>query len=62
MYESKLKNINAEMFKNKSAKFTKNAILKIPKILKNLKESNEIKTRKSKKSMKLKKNYIKNKI
>ena len=58
MYESKLKDKNEEKFKNKSAKFTKNSILKTPKILTNLKESNE----KNKKYMKSKKNHIKTKI
>ena len=57
MYESKLKDKNEEKFKN-NAKFTKNSILKIPKILKNLKESNE----KNKNYMKSKKNHIKTKI
>ena len=38
MFEYKLKIKNEEKFVNKSAKFSKNSILKIPKMLKNLKE------------------------
>ena len=57
MYEATLKNKNEEKFKNKSAKFTKDAILKMPKILKNQINKKEKKNKKQKK-----KNFIKNKI
>ena len=57
MYETKLKNKNEEKFENKSAKFTKNPILKISKIFKNTKNNKA-----SKNNNHIKKNYIKNKI
>ena len=57
MYETKLKNKNEEKIENKSAKFTKNSILKISKIFKNTKNNKA-----SKNNNHIKKNYIKIKI